>query len=199
MESPPRYVASSTFTTTTRQSYASPPLVPTKSYAPTRVFEPSNAPLGQSTYNEFFHAFQQPGKSLPFRPINPASAYEGSQHTKASAVTIQRTSYGAPPLAKNHSYGPSPSFSPSKAPTGTSASREFHKRFENVPTANSMRPPPIPSAYTTKATAVTTQRSAFAPPPVQPVATSYAPTRAFKPNPAPLGMSTSRAEYVSHW
>lgn len=184
-----------TWEVTSRASYLPPDvasLAPTKSYAPPREFVPSNAPLGLSTNREFFIRFQAQPPTLSARPTQAVSAF----NTKVSAVTTSRLSYPTPELSPTKSYAPSRVFIPNPAPLGTSTHREVYRAFAAQPRTRSARPPHPSSNFGAKVSAVTTTRSSFVRPENGAPARSYAPARVFVPNPAPLGQSTSRAEYA---
>ena len=183
--------------TTTRSDYPpKDPQSPTLSHAPPRVSVYNQPFTSNSTYRELFpeggypdHVGKQGGS--PNRPPVAASQYA----TKLSSQTTSRMSFQPPKYGAAVSYAPVKSFVPNKAAVGQSTNREFHVVFK-APVISGFKPTFVQPKFATKLSTNTTTRNDFAPPGLTGLPSrSYAPKRTYKPNLAPLGESTTRAEY----
>ena len=182
--------------TTTRSDYPpKEPQSPTLSHAPPRATVYGQPFTSQSTYRELYpeggypSVLGQQGGS-PSRPPVPKPQYE----TKLNSQTTARMSFQAPQRGPAVSYAPVKSFEPSKASLGQSTNREFHIVFK-APVTVGYKPRYVEPKYQTKFSTNTTTRHDFAQPLAGLPSKSYAPKRTYKPNLAPLGESTTRAEY----
>jgi hypothetical protein len=183
--------------TTTRSDYPpKDPQSPTLSHAPPRVSVYNQPFTSNSTYRELFpeggypdHVGKQGGS--PNRPPVAAPQYA----TKLSSQTTSRMSFQPPKYGAAVSYAPVKSFVPNKAAVGQSTNREFHVVFK-APVISGFKPTFVQPKFATKLSTNTTTRNDFAPPGLTGLPSrSYAPKRTYKPNLAPLGESTTRAEY----
>ena len=151
---------------------------------------PTLAPLGLSTNRAEYPAFDMPPRTESYRPPRPESKFDA----KVSAVTTARTSYMPPSLSPTRSYAPALQYNANPAPLGFSTNRAEYPAFDMPPRTENYRPPRPESKFDAKVSAVTTARTSYMPPPLSPTR-SYAPVLQYTPNPAPLGLSTNRAEY----
>lgn len=189
------YAPKTYMSTTTRSDYLpKEPQSPTLSHAPPRVAVYGQPFTSNSTYRELYPEGGYPdhvGKQMGTpRPLPPQSKFV----TKFSTETTSRISFPVPARGAAVSYAPIRTFVPSKAPLGQSTNREFHIAFK-APVITGFKPSYIEPRYPTKLSANTTTRHDFVTPPYGP-SKSYAPVRTYKPNLAPLGESTTRAEYA---
>ena len=175
----------------TRTSFAGSAPSPTKSYAPPKVFEPSRGSIGISTYRQFHRVFELPG-TKSFKPPHLQSMSTAQMSSQSTA----RMSYGVPALSPNKSYAPPRGFQSKHGPFGTTTYREFHHEFK-MPGTKNLKPPHLESASTAKMSGLSTTRLSYGFPDSSPTK-SYAPIREWKPNPAPLGTSTNRADFRIH-
>ena len=183
-------------TSTTRADYIAKPPSHTISHKPPITSGQTGPFEATSTYRAMFKGTEAPTFSHAFvRPAPPQSQYK----TSMSASTTTRASYNTSMLGQpSVSYAPEKIFTPTVAPLGRSTHQEFHIKFMLPGGNKNLRPAYIEPAYKTKVSAVTTTRMSYAAPPLTqaPPSKSYAPKVVYKPNLAPLGESTSRAEFT---
>ena len=178
-----------------RENYKEPPLSAQHSYSPKREFVPTGPSSYMSTNRQFHVAFSNvvPVKSL--KPVYVAPSGPAYKNY-TSASTTQLMSFAPPPLASQKSYAPERAFVPSGPSSYMSTNRAEYLTHFKLP-ERSAKPAYVAPAYQVHTSSLTTQRQSFAPPPLA-AQKSYAPSRVFVPNPAPLGTSTNRAEYIPY-
>ena len=179
-----------------RENYKEPPLSAQHSYSPKREFVPTGPSSYMSTNRQFHVAFSNvvPVKSL--KPVYVAPSGPAYKNY-TSASTTQLMSFAPPPLASQKSYAPERAFVPSGPSSYMSTNRAEYQTHSKVP-EKSYKPAYVAPTKQVKASAQTSNRVDFAPPPLA-NQKSYAPSRVFVPNTSKLGTSTNRAEYVSHF
>ena len=183
-------------TSTTREAYKEPPLSSQHSYSPKKEWVPTGPSSYMSTNQQFHVAF---ANHVPVKSMKPAYVPPSGPAYKFNVITAttQQRSFAPPPLASQKSYAPAREFVPSGPSSYMSTNRAEYQPLFKLP-EKSAKPAYVAPSYQVHASALTTQRQAFAPPPLAPQK-SYAPSRVFVPNPAPLGTSTNRAEYVPYF